>query len=327
MADLTSIEKRKLERLFGMGGGYVLDFSNRTFAEFVEENAGRDIYDSGYDHGSGSKANRLRAFWAVEGNHLVGKLINALIEYGRDINAFQNDGTLADDCLRIVARLKQGSLVAELDALSATGDERDFETVATQVREVIEKNQPKAGLDRLHTFVIKFVRTLCEGRGITVTREKALHSLFGEYVKWLREDGHLDSEMTARILKSSISVLEAFNDVRNNQSLAHDNPVLNYDESLLIFNHVASSVRFIRVVEQRIKRAKPPEARKPVLYPLLASRAACTTGPGQLRGGTISGRVSTNEPLSSPPARFPRLYSGEKARISGIHGVGRRIGS
>ena len=32
--------------------------------------------------------------------------------------------------------------------------------------------------------------------------------------------------MTMRILKSSISVLEAFNDVRNSQSLAHDNPVL-----------------------------------------------------------------------------------------------------
>src|ERR1051325_8418637 len=63
----------------------------------------------------------------------------------------------------------------------------------------------------------------------------ALHSLFGEYVKRLKEHGHLESEMTARILKSSISTLEAFNDVRNNQSLAHDNPILNYDEALLIF--------------------------------------------------------------------------------------------
>ena len=37
MSDLTASEKRKLERLFGMGGRYVLDFSNRTFAEFVED--------------------------------------------------------------------------------------------------------------------------------------------------------------------------------------------------------------------------------------------------------------------------------------------------
>jgi Abortive infection C-terminus len=259
MSDLTSSEKRKLERLFGMGGGYVLDFSNRTFSEFVEESARRDIYDARYDYGSGSKANRLRGLWGVEGNHLVGKLIGDLIEYGKDTDAFTNDGTLPDDCMKIVARLRQASPVADLDALSAAADDRDFEAVAAHVREVIEKNQPEAGLDRLHTFVIKLVRTLCEVRGIAVTREKPLHSLFGEYVKRLRDDGHLESEMTARILKSAISVLDAFNDVRNNQSLAHDNPILNYDESLLIFNHVASSVRFIRALEDRLKRQRQPE--------------------------------------------------------------------
>ena len=59
--------------------------------------------------------------------------------------------------------------------------------------------------------------------------------------------------MTERILKSSISVLEAFNDVRNNKSLAHDNPILNYEESLLIFNHVAASIRFIKSLEAKIK--------------------------------------------------------------------------
>lgn len=80
-----------------------------------------------------------------------------------------------------------------------------------------------------------------------------MHSVFGEYVKALRGSGHLESAMTERILRSSISVLEAFNDVRNNKSLAHDNPILNYDESLLIFNHVASSIRFIKSLEARIK--------------------------------------------------------------------------
>ena len=53
MSDLTSIEKRKLERLFGMGSGYVLDFSNRTFEEFVVETTRREIYaNPQYDYGS-----------------------------------------------------------------------------------------------------------------------------------------------------------------------------------------------------------------------------------------------------------------------------------
>jgi hypothetical protein len=56
--------------------------------------------------------------------------------------------------------------------------------------------------------------------------------------------------MTKHILKVSISVFEAFNEVRNNRSLAHDNQILNYDESLLIFNHVAATIRFIKSLEK-----------------------------------------------------------------------------
>src|SRR4029077_10766849 len=96
-------------------------------------------------------------------------------------------------------------------------------------------------------------RVLCKEHGISSGAEKPLHSMFGEYVKRLRESGQIQSEMTERILKSSISVLEAFNHVRNDQSLAHDNPILDYDEALLIFNHVAGSVRFLSSIERKIR--------------------------------------------------------------------------
>jgi hypothetical protein len=66
MADLTMLEKRKLESLLGMSGGYVLDFSNRIFAEFFRETVSRDIYADAYNQGSGSKAHRMRAFWQKE---------------------------------------------------------------------------------------------------------------------------------------------------------------------------------------------------------------------------------------------------------------------
>jgi hypothetical protein len=37
MADLTPQEKRAFERVLAMGDGYVLNFSNRTFEEFVTD--------------------------------------------------------------------------------------------------------------------------------------------------------------------------------------------------------------------------------------------------------------------------------------------------
>jgi hypothetical protein len=95
--------------------------------------------------------------------------------------------------------------------------------LARAVKDSIEKNEPETGLDRLHTYVVKLVGTLAARRGVTIDKDKPLHRVFGEYVKRLRAAGLIESEMTERILKSSISILESFNTVRNTRSLAHDN--------------------------------------------------------------------------------------------------------
>lgn len=253
MSDLSGSERRKLEKLLGMGSGYVLNFSDRTFAEFFDEYR-VEIDAERYKARGTSKANRMRTFWDLDANYVVGRVISGLIELATEEQCIGDDNlVLIDDCRKIAQRLCSDQPVLELDALAAITAERDFEVVAEHVREAIEKNQPEGGLDRLHTFVNKFIRVICEPHSITINRDKPMHSVFGEYVKALREGGHLESAMTERILKSSISVLEAFNDVRNNKSLAHDNPILNYEESLLIFNHVAASVRFIKSLENKIK--------------------------------------------------------------------------
>lgn len=80
MSKLTYIEKQKLELKLGMGSGYVLDFSNRTFEEFFREVVGVQIYDSCFDLGSGSKANRMRAFWQVATDEQLRLLFNGLLE-------------------------------------------------------------------------------------------------------------------------------------------------------------------------------------------------------------------------------------------------------
>jgi hypothetical protein len=200
VSDLTTSEKRKLERLFEMGSGHALDFTHRTLGEFIEEHTGRDVYAKDYpERGSNSKAWKLRAFWEVEPNHLCGRLVTALIDYRAglldererrgvtllDVTRQPDEDHLVEECRRIAARLAQGGTMAEIGAIAAPVAEPDFEVVAREVQEAIRRNQPEVGLDRLHTFVVKFVRSLCARRGITVMRESALHGLFGEYVKKL----------------------------------------------------------------------------------------------------------------------------------------------
>jgi hypothetical protein len=126
MSNLTNFEQRKFEQLLGMDTGYVLDFTNRSFAEFVLDSTGRDIYDSRYNYGSGSKANRLRAFWQKEENAVVGKLMTDMLDYGGAIGA----GALQEACRLIVSRLLHDSS----DPKTQTGSQHPEQSAQQQQR-------------------------------------------------------------------------------------------------------------------------------------------------------------------------------------------------
>lgn len=230
-----------------MQHGYILDFSNRTFQEFVAGSVERDIYDKKYDYASGSKANRLRGFWKEEPNYLVGKLVNDLIDYSPEV--YEVSENLIEECRRIANRLLQEQPVEDIDAIAPISPEKAFDALAREVKNSIEKHEPENGLDRLHTFVVKYIRALCDKHRLRKDRTIPLHGLFGQYVKELKRTGKIESDMGERILKSTISVLEAFNSVRNDQSFAHDNPLLTYHESILIFNSVASLIKYLSAIE------------------------------------------------------------------------------
>jgi hypothetical protein len=248
MADLSSMEKRKLERTLRMSGGYILDFSNKTFDEFMLDAVGVEIYDEKYNYGSGSRANRMRAFWDQEPSFMVAQALEALVKDWEEYAGF-NAEPPSEEFLKVLRRLKEAAPVPEIEAIQPNAEGKDFEVLAKAVRDSIERNQPEIGLDRLHTYLIMYFRNLCSKHGIEIEKNKPLHSLVGEYVKSAKQRGLIESEMTERILKSTISVMESFNHIRNNRSFAHDNEILNYHESLLIFGHVTSSIRFIESIE------------------------------------------------------------------------------
>jgi hypothetical protein len=162
---------------------------------------------------------------------------------------------------KIVARVKNDTPIEDVEALTPNSSDKDFELLAQSIKESIAKNQPEEALDRLHTFVIRYVRELCKWHGIAFD-ETPLHSLFGLYVKFLQNKSLVESQMSERILKSSISVFEAFNDVRNNQSFAHDNPILNKNEAVLIFNDVSNTLRFVQSIERGILERRQAEAKE-----------------------------------------------------------------
>lgn len=78
---LRMMDIRLLDDVFAMGSGYVLDFSNSTFATFFKEELDVDIDNPKYAVEGTSKAKRLRYFLRVSPPEVSAKTISALWDY------------------------------------------------------------------------------------------------------------------------------------------------------------------------------------------------------------------------------------------------------
>ena len=80
MSSLTDVENLYFEKLFGMGSGYGLDFSDITFGEFFRRH-NVDIHGRKYQTFGTSKAKKLRSFWKSESDRLVGAVLSEMLDY------------------------------------------------------------------------------------------------------------------------------------------------------------------------------------------------------------------------------------------------------
>lgn len=135
-------------------------------------------------------------------------------------------------------------------AIQPTNDDENFIKLAKSVREKIENNEPEIALDHLHTYLIKYFRELCLTYDVTFQKDTPLHSLFGSYLKRINEEGKIESDLSKNILKYSISILDKYNDIRNNNSFAHDNDLVKHNEAKLIFNYISNLIQFINTIEE-----------------------------------------------------------------------------
>lgn len=173
MATISRKDRALLTKYFQMDGGYVLDFSNRTFANFFEEFE-IDIEDEKYslNYPSASKGNRMKGFWDLENDQTVGNVILGLIEHYDEQRASSYNGNrnhsdeLRDKCLKVGNELVSGAYnpdikpgarlaqqhkttrptkqlsQAELESIFALPTESVQPTPTTQPRQAVQAAQP-----------------------------------------------------------------------------------------------------------------------------------------------------------------------------------------
>jgi hypothetical protein len=151
MANFSTNEKQILEKVFQMGGGYVLNFSDRTISEFFQNDIGIDIFDQKYNYASGSKANRLRRFWQVADDAVVGKSISRLLEYIDNQIAL---GNLTKESFSPELMSRAQSLASRLQGQKATSgsDIAEGEFISKEFGAV---SIEKLGLDVAVTGILK----------------------------------------------------------------------------------------------------------------------------------------------------------------------------
>jgi len=104
MARLNSIDRKLLEDLLGMRSGYVLDFTDPSYAAFFRE-ADIDINRPRFAVNGTSKAKRMRSFWDTASDGDVGKVIKLLFEYIQATNPNGCGGQVDSRHQEVLAKL------------------------------------------------------------------------------------------------------------------------------------------------------------------------------------------------------------------------------
>ncbi len=237
-----------------MGSGYVLDFSDRTMAEFFEDEFGIEIYQERYGFNGSSKAKHVRAFIEVEDAYTVGHVLRRLWRHREGLSQHYTNPADAEAMkvrlFDLLTRLEEGEGRPRTDAIERFTRDQTLEELVASIEREINANKPVAALDRLHTYCMKKFGHLLDERGIEWDRSEPLHSRVGRYVKALKAERDL-REMTEQIIKNAIGVADKFNHVRNNKTLAHDNDLIDPAEARFIFDSINALLRFIKAADSQ----------------------------------------------------------------------------
>ncbi len=257
---MASISRRDIDSIeqavsYPRGFGYVLDFSDRTMGEFFEDEFGIDIYSEQFQRNGRSKRNCLSTFLKDSSTEDALKVLSALWEIREGLLAGRiedrNDPGIITDTQnfkKVIEKLESDPEALSTDGVDRFTKDRTLDELVADIERTLSANKPEVALDHLHTYCTKKITHLLKLRGIDCSHEEPLHSRFGKYRKVLEQELDLH-EFTDRALKNSISLMESFNDLRNNHSLAHDNEIVSNIEARFIVSSMNATLVLIRALE------------------------------------------------------------------------------
>lgn len=236
------------EKLFEMESGYVLDFSRDKLKNFIRDSVNLDVFTTDYLNyvknrfGTHSMANILKYFWETEDFNKTLKLISDLVDY-YEFEYYGNELEISK------AKLILNRYYHPVKIKNDISDEKRIIDLINEINYVIDERQPIFALVKLHTLTQNIFRQLCDSHNISYNEKEGIDYLFKKYVQFLNQNNYIESKMSKTIFRNTGTLLSQFNEVRNNKTYAHDNPILNPVESEFIYKQVVNILYFIDNVD------------------------------------------------------------------------------
>ena len=238
MSNLKAREKARLEKLFNMSGGYVLDFSDATIKTFFYDVVGIDIHDEKYCGNGTSKAKKLREFWQLENDYTVGKITKAMIEEYEEklfaspsFSSYSSSETenkqLVNSCKAIATRLLSNQV--NLDPLKSTASSFNSEHLTEQIRRMENSinDDPALAIGTAKELVETCCKTILSERGKPVTGTPDIPKLTKATLKELKlvpEDIHEQSrgsDVIKRLLSNLATIANGLAELRGLYGTGH----------------------------------------------------------------------------------------------------------
>ena len=188
MSSLSFAEKLCVEKVLHMSTGFVLNFTDKTFGEFIYESIGIEIHNECYCINGTSKAKKLRAFWEVESDYLVGRLLDSLLDYAESLTNYDNpeDKKLALRFQVIVNRLLVGG--PKLVGLKERAEINDSTHLAEQIRRIEDsvENDPSLAVGTSKELVETCCKTILSDRNVEFSDSADVQDLTRSVLKELK---------------------------------------------------------------------------------------------------------------------------------------------
>lgn len=185
---IRTMDMAVLDKVFDMEGGYVLNFSNRTFANFFWEELRVNIDDPRWAAEGSSKAKRLRYYLRCADSRTALATLNALWEYRETSRVTHEypelDAGLRTAFRRIIERLGGTQPASDVPSSPRPGPQPDASTTASLANRLLDvaKLEPQP---RGYQFE-RFLKDMFDAYGLSA---RASFRLVGEQIDGSFEAG------------------------------------------------------------------------------------------------------------------------------------------